>query len=74
MAAFCTVFVGVWVGIRGWLAFETVLLDFGVWVGFGGWHVFCVFFFGFGFVVWGLGWEAGRHFMWFLLRFGFGVW
>ena len=45
MAAFCTVFVGVWVGIRGWLAFETVLLDFGVWVGFGGWHAFCVFFF-----------------------------
>jgi len=73
LAAFCVVFVRVWVGIRGWPAFEMVLLDFGVWVGFGGWHAFCVFFFGFGFVVWGLGWEAGRHFMWFLLRFGIGV-
>ena len=51
MAAFCAVFVGVWVGIRGWPAFETVLLDFGVWVGFGGWHAFCVCFFAFGFGV-----------------------
>jgi len=40
LAAFCVVFVRVWVGIRGWPAFETVLLDFVVWVGFGGWHAF----------------------------------
>jgi hypothetical protein len=84
LAAFCTVFVGVWVGIRGWLAFETVLLDFGVWVGFGGWHAFCVCFFAFGFGVCllarilcgfccglGLGFGSQSAFSSFLLGFGF---
>ncbi len=87
LAAFCVVFVRVWVGISGWPAFDMVLLDFGVW---GGWHAFCVVFFrlwvwglGFGLggwhafyvvfvAVWDWGLVAGPLFLWFSWNLGFG--